>query len=253
MRGMGEFVVVDVVDRPRGGAGHALRRLRRARGSDPALQAAIGMRTVRFTPYVVPRLTPWRIAVLSSFADAPAADRLWPQVVGPVVEGAREHWQVRGDLARADFSEPRAGWLPEAVGPDLADDEPALVVISGELHARYVPRFARDQRSAVAHAHRSEGYLGGLGAQSSIWDTTSISAWRSYADAKRYAYSSGGHREAMKRDLAEAGHRTMWFLRVRPTSESGTLAGRRVFGELLAATGAVVPQQAIPDREKDPA
>lgn len=240
---MGEFVVVDVVDRPTGGAGRALRRLRRARGSDPALRALVGMRTIRFTPYLVPRFTPRRVAVLSSFADEAAAQRLWPSLLGDLTEGSREHWQVRGRAVRADFTEPRDGWVPEVDGPDLADDEPALVVISGELHPRFLRRFTRDQRPVISYTEAAGGYLGGLGAQSTPLDTTSISAWRSYADAKRYAYSSGAHREAMKADLAEARHRSSWFLRVRPVSETGTLAGRTVFGEVLAPVPRDVPRQ----------
>ena len=248
-----DHLVVDVIDRPCTGAVAALKRLKRARGSDPALRALIGMRTIRFTPHVLPRFTPRRVAVLSAFSDEAAADRLWPEIVGPLAEGSREHWQVAGQAVRADFSEPREGWLPQVGGPDLADDEPALVVISGELHPRYLRRFARDQRPVITQTEASPGYLGGVGAQSTVFDTTSISAWRSYADVKRFAYASGAHREAMKRDLAEGRHRTSWFMRLRPVSERGTLAGDVVFGALLAARGPAVPEQAPAARVKDSA
>ncbi len=93
--------------------------------------------------------------------------------------------------------------------------------------------FLRDAVKAVAHAHGQPGYLGGLGVASSPLNTTSVSAWRTYADAKEYAFRPGAHATVMKRDRENEHHSTEWFMRVRPLAERGTLAGDAPFAEVL--------------------
>ena len=52
--------------------------------------------------------------------------------------------------------------MPDAGGArPLADDEPALILIAGDLYARHAPAFMKNVPGAVAHAFGHPGYLGG--------------------------------------------------------------------------------------------
>jgi hypothetical protein len=238
---MPDQVTLDVIDRPRDGVLRGFRYLRSLRGSYvPGLRSLIQLGTARFQPRPYPAGTPRRIAVLAAWDDAEDVEARWSAVLGDLADGAREHWHVRGEVARAAYSEPWRGWTPDvADARKLSDDEPALVLISGTLKPRYAPVFIRDAARSVAHAFAQPGYVGGLAVFSSPMNTTSCSAWRTYADAKAYAYKHGPHSTAMKRDRANEHHRTEWFTRVRPLEERGTLNGAAPFDGLL--TGAAAP------------
>ena len=214
---MGETITLDVLDRPRGGRGR-LKRLPRA----PGVKHRILVLTGRFVDRPRPYLTPRRHGLLTVWEDGadPALQAL---------PAAREHWHVHGEVARASFDSPWQGWMPDTTEIDpMRDDEPALILISGNLRAGAMVSFVRDSFGAVGHAFRHPGYLGGLGIASSPLNTTSCSAWRTYADARDYAYSRGDHATAMRRDRQLERHRTNWFLRVRPLAVRGTLDGRPV-------------------------
>jgi len=215
---MPDRITLDVIDRPAGGVRRALRHVRALRNRPPAgLRAVFALGTATFAPRPLPSPTPRRIAVLAAWQDTP--DEVF-------TGAAREHWHVEADVVRAAFSESWKGWTPDTADARALDDaEPALILISGELHARYVPAFARDAAGAVAHAFASPGYLGGLVISSSPLNTTSCSCWRTYADARAYAYRPGGHLDAMRRDRERGHHRTEYFLRLRPLLERGTLDG----------------------------
>ena len=237
---MADRLTLDVIDRPTGGVMRAFRDLAalRRRGA-PGLRSVIQMGTGRFVPHPYLASTPRRVAVLAAWEDGDAIDRTWERAIGRLGFGAREHWHIHGELARASFTCPWRGWDPDVVDARrLSDDEPALILISGNLKARHVPVFMRDAGKAVAHAFAQPGYLGGLGINSSPLNTTSCSAWRTYADAKAYAYKPGGHAEAMRRDRAEERHRTEWFMRVRPLEERGTLNGAAPFAPVLETAAA---------------
>jgi len=229
---MADRVTLDVIDRPAGGTLAAMRRLAALRRSrPPGVRALIRLGTGRFVARTVPGPTPRRVAVLTVWEDEPDG---WAGLLGDLAGSGREHWHVRAEVARAAFSVPWAGWTPDTDGtPPLRDDEPALILISGNLHARYIRAFLRDAGLAVGHAFRQPGYLGGLAVQSSPLNTTSCSAWRTYGDARAYAYRPGSHQSAMRRDRAEQHHRTEWFLRLRPLEERGTLDGAAPFDGLL--------------------
>lgn len=228
-------LTLDVIDRPAGGVLQAMvqiQRLRRRRG--PGMRAVIQLGTARFVERVTPALTLRRMGVLAVWDGSADPEAAWARTLGGLCAGAREHWHVSGEVTRAAFSEPWQGWRPDTEGAEpLSDDEPALILISGDLRARWVPAFLSDNARVVGQLNREPGYLGGVGVASSLLNTTSCSAWRSYADARRYAYAQGRHRDAMRRDRAEEHHRTEWFLRVRPLAERGTLAGAAPFGALL--------------------
>jgi hypothetical protein len=233
---MADHLTLDVIDRPHGGLLKTARHLREVRRAGaPGMRALLVLGTNNFvTRRPLLAATPRRIATLAVWEDADTAAAGWETTIGPVVASSREHWHVLGELARASFSGPWKGWDPDVVeARKLGDDEPALVLIAGDLRARYVRAFLRDAMKAVAHAYTQPGYLGGLGVASSPLNTTSVSAWRSYADAKEYAFKPGAHATAMKRDRENEHHSTEWFMRVRPIAERGTLNGRAPFAEVL--------------------
>ncbi len=231
---MGPLVCVDIIDRPHGGALRALAGLRRVAksGRPPGCQGFVPCATTHFNPTIVPRPTPRRVGLVSAWADHDAVDRAIAD--GPVAElarGAREHWQVRCELVRvSEAPDPWSGWLPEPSGaPPLEDDEPLLVLISGELRVGAIPAFARYSARAYTHATAHRGYLGGLGLVSSPLNTTSCSAWRSSADSRDFAFRPGGHADALRDDREHRNHPTERFLRLRPLATQGTLCGRNPF------------------------
>jgi hypothetical protein len=227
---MADRVTLDVIDRPAGGVLRSLQRVRSLRDAlPPGMRAVFALGTAHFVARVRPAPTPRRIAVLAGWqgdVEAGWADRLGA--------GAREHWHIEAEVVRAAFSDAWRGWSPDATGAHPLDpDEPALILISGELHARYVPAFTHDAAGAVAHAFASPGYLGGLAIASSPLNTTSCSCWRSYREAREYAFRPGGHLDALRRDRARGHHRTEYFLRLRPLAERGTLDGAAPFATAM--------------------
>ena len=233
-------VVLDVIDRPAGGLRRVIMQARAARAADPpGLRALLVLGTGRFVPRVVPAPTPRRMALLSAWEDDADAEAGWSAALGGLCRSAREHWHVESDVVRAAFTEPWKGWMPDAGGArPLADDEPALILIAGDLYARHAPAFMKDVPGAVAHAFSHPGYLGGLAVTSSPLNTTSCSCWRTYADAKDYAFNAGDHAEAMRRDRRDGRHKTEWFLRLRPLAERGTLVGTAPLTPVLATAAA---------------
>jgi hypothetical protein len=239
---MADHVTLDVIDRPVGGALRALRRVSATRrASPPGMRALLALGTATFVPRVRPAPTPRRIAVLTAWEGGDDVDARWAGALGDLCFGAREHWHVQAEVVRAAFSEGWKGWTPDASDARALDPaEPALVLISGELRARYVPAFAKDAAGAIAHAFAQPGYLGGLAINSSPLNTTSCSCWRTYQDARDYAFKPGGHLDAIQRDRARGHHRTEYFLRLRPLVERGRLDGaaplRPVLAQRVAAT-----------------
>ena len=141
--------------------------------------------------------------------------------------GARGHWHVTGEIARARFTEPMEGWTPDDTDAHrLADDEPALVLISGDLNPSGIKDFLTYNVGAVEHAEANPGYLGGVGLQKSWLNTTSCSAWRSYADIRAFAHKPGGHMAAVKNEREHHHHKQDWLLWLRPLHSRGTLRGR---------------------------
>jgi hypothetical protein len=224
-----------VIDRPAGGVLRAVNKVTAVRrATPPGMRALLTLGTVRFVPRVRPAPTPRRIAVLAAWEDDGDLEARWASALGDVCAGAREHWHVASEVVRAAFSEQWKGWTPDVAGARPLDGaEPALILISGELRARYVPAFTQDSARAVAHAFGQPGYLGGLGIFSSPLNTTSCSCWRTYEAAREYAYRPGGHRDAMQRDRTREHHKTEYFLRLRPLAEYGSLAGATPLAPVL--------------------
>lgn len=234
---MPDQLTLDVIDRPAAGVVRTTLRLRALSRADvPGLRALIPLATGRFVSRIRPAPTFRRVGVLAVWEDDDQVEDRWRQTIAGLAAGARQHWHVRGEATRASFSCPWKGWTPD-VGDarPLDDDEPALVLIAGDLRLRALPEFIRDAPKTVGHAFEHPGYLGGLAVNSAPLNTTSCSAWRRYADAKDYAFRHGAHAKAMRRDRAHENHKTEWFVRVRPLAERGTLDGRAPLAPVLDA------------------
>lgn len=233
---MPDRLTLDVIDRPAGGIRDALKHIRTTRAKNPpGLRALLALGTAHFVPRPFPAATPRRIAFLAAWEDCDDVDVRWMDAFRHACAGAHEHWHVEAEVVRAAFSDPWKGWTPDVTSSrDLDAAEPALILISGDLRARYVPAFFKDGAGAVAHAFAQSGYLGGLAITSSPLNTTSCSCWRTYQDARDYAFKAGGHADAMRRDRARGHHKTEHFLRLRPLVERGSLAGTTPLAPVLS-------------------
>jgi hypothetical protein len=233
---MPDVLTIDVVDRPVGGVLRVVRRARAIHRSSPAaMRALLVLGTARFVPRLRVAPTLRRFALLAAWEDRDDVDRRWTDALGDLCSGAREHWHVEAEVVRAAFSVPWKGWMPDVADARPLDPaEPALIVVSGDLHPRYVPAFYWDGGVAIRHAFAQPGYLGGLFVVSSPLNTTSCSCWRTYQDARDFAFKPGGHVDAMRRDRAGGHHRADYFLRLRPLGERGSLAGATPLAPVLS-------------------
>jgi hypothetical protein len=238
---MPDRVTMDVIDRPASGLRSALQQIRATRTASPAgLRALLVLGTARFVPRMRVSPTPRRLALLAAWEDREDVDARWTGVFGDLCSGPREHWHVEAEVVRAAFSVPWKGWMPDVADARPLDlSEPALIVISGDLRARYAPAFYWDGGVAIRHAFAQPGYLGGLYVVSSPLNTTSCSCWRTYQDARDFAFKPGGHVDAMRRDRAGAHHQTDYFLRLRPLVERGSLAGTTPLAPVLSQPASV--------------
>lgn len=202
---MPDRVTLDVIDRPAGGLPRVLARARAARhAAPPGMRALMVVGTGHFVTRVRPSPTPLRVALLAAWDESDEVQPRWERAIGAMCERSAEHWHVEAEVARAAYSGPWRGWTPDVSGARPLDRaEPALILISGNLRGRHVPAFMKDVPAAVAQAFAHPGYLGGLAINSSPLNTTSCSCWRTYADAQDYAFRSGDHAEAMRRDRAD--------------------------------------------------
>ena len=238
---MPDRVTLDVIDRPAAGVLRSLREIRGIRrAKPPGMRALLTLGTADFVARMRPAPTPRRIAVLAAWDGGGDVETRWAEALGQLCTGAREHWHVEAELVRAALSDAWKDWVPDVTDARPLDPgEPALILISGELRARFGAAFAQDAARAVAHAFGQPGYLGGLGINSSPLNTTSCSCWRTYQDARDYAFKPGGHLEAMQRDRARGHHKTEYFLRLRPLTERGSLGGTTPLGAVLAHAAGV--------------
>jgi hypothetical protein len=243
---MPDHVTLDVIDRPAGGVLRSLRQARAIRRrTSPGMRALLALGTAHFVTRVRPAPTLRRLALLAAWGDVDDVDARWTDVLGDLCGDAGEHWHVEAEVVRAAFTDSWKGWTPDVTDARPLDAaEPALILISGELRARYVRAFARDNAGAVAHAFDQPGYLGGLAITSSPLNTTSCSCWRTYQDARDYAFGPGGHLEAVRRDRARRHHKSEYFLRLRPLAERGSLDGGAPLAPAILAGLAVTERRA---------
>jgi hypothetical protein len=109
-----------------------------------------------------------------------------------------------------------------------------VIQIQGTLTNEGTAPFYEAGPAVVGQAFGSPGYIGGIGFTETYAETISFSCWSSYRAARDYAFSSGHHNEARKRDRAEQWHdpETDCFMRLRPLASTGSLLGRNPFEAL---------------------
>lgn len=172
-----------------------------------------------------------RLAAVSVLADeGEALHDAWPAATVAFDSGVAR-FDVEGEPVKATGH----GWGVEVPTTDvrpLTDDEPVLVVITGETRPQHHDAFVQAAGPAVAQAHSDPGYLGGCAlASPSMLDITSFSCWRSGKAARRYAFGSGAHRRAKDADVLRGWHDpdTLFWVVFRVLASSGTLLGTAPF------------------------
>jgi|SRR5215211_7101982 len=101
-------------------------------------------------------------AGLAAWEDGDDVIARWAAVLGDRCSGARALARRGRDGSRRVLRRLEELGSRRDRCPPLDAVEPALVPISGELRARYVPAFTKDAAGAVTHALGQPGYLGGL-------------------------------------------------------------------------------------------
>lgn len=172
-----------------------------------------------------------RLVALSALAyERNALGEAWP-VATAAFDDSVARFDVEGEPVKATGH----GWgvkVPTTDVRPLADDEPVLVVITGDIRPEHHHAFVQAGGPAVAQAHRDPGYLGGCAlASPSMLDITSFSCWRSGKAARRYAFGSGAHRRAKDADLLRGWHDpdSLFWVVFRVLESSGTLLGTTPF------------------------
>lgn len=116
--------------------------------------------------------------------------------------------------------------LPKKESP-VADEEPVAVLTLGRPRlARTVP-FLRTSARAERAAVDTPGVLASTALARPPRFVSTFSLWRSAAEMRDYAHSSGGaHQAAVKTDQARPFHHESAFVRFRPYASQGSWGGR---------------------------
>lgn len=142
-------------------------------------------------------------------------------------DAAEERWTVRAQPLSCHGR--WGGALPfgEVVAAPLDEAAPVMILTRASIR----PARLRTFRAAAAQVERQlpqqPGLVASLGAGESPWlDQATFSLWSSAADAMRFAYGTGGHPAVVRQTRAEGWYREELFARLRPTSATGSWAGR---------------------------
>jgi hypothetical protein len=225
---------VTVLTYPRTRAVGALRAVRaaaRAMVEAGVVDLARGMQGSRFRPDTRLPYVPGRVALVAWAAGRERLDDASRLLDRHSLPGHVERWDVLLEPVRV-----HGEWHGVTLQPDaepLRLDDPVVVLISGELRARYTLAFLRDNAEVGRQLQTAAGYLGGLGLADTPQTTTSLSCWRTGRESQRFAFAEGAHRMAYQVDQAEQRHRTELFVRFRPLRSAGTLDGRDPLAAVL--------------------
>ena len=192
----------------------------------PVMRALIRLGTARFVARPVPAPTfrahrdPGRVGRMAS----PSRSAGPPSLGGFAVRRARALATCAGRSTRCRRSPSRGRrWQPEFEDARAAGRRGAGADRDRRRPARALPdRPSPATPGAPSATPLTQPRLPRRARRSraGLLNTTSCSAWRTYAEAKEYAYKPGGHAEAMRRDLAE----------VAPPHRSGSCGSARSIG-----------------------
>lgn len=178
----------------------------------------------------VPNPGPGRVGLIAAWEDDGALDRFLDD--HPLAARFAAGWHVRLEPLRVYGSWSRMPGLPTRELP-VEDEEPVAVLTLGhtKLH-RGVP-FLRASAPAERAAIGDPAVLASTGFLRPPRFVSTFSLWRSAAEMREYAHSSGGtHQAAVRADRAKPFHREAAFIRFRPYASQGSWGGR----DPLAAT-----------------
>jgi hypothetical protein len=208
----------------------------RRTGGRPIPRSTIGLLEARamtagpFDGTKVPRPQLSRVGVIAFWSDDEAIDRYEEELrhLHGITQPAG--WTARLEPIRAV---PSSGGhfygVPADIPRSPSDDYhgPVVVItIAKTKRLRTVP-FLRANAPADAAVTKADGFMWGSGfanlPQSVV---ATVSLWESGAAAHAYAVKAPGHRAAMSQEARKSFHHVNSFIRLRPYSVNGELAGR---------------------------
>src|ERR671916_2801110 len=212
-----------------GGVRSSARWLRRApvAGETPGLRHA---QMVIAAPLggVPPAPQLGRFGLVAFWDDEASLDRFLES--HPMAEALAGGWGVRLDPLRAGpVASSHFPGIPDdlPVAPDAAGDGPVAVLTIGRLRLRRAPAFFRTSARAERQVVDASGVLWATGLANVTQRVVStFSLWRSAAEMRDYATSSGRHADAIRAENRRSFHHAGSFVRFRPRAAHGSLTGR---------------------------
>lgn len=169
---------------------------------------------------VPPRPQLGRVGLIAVWNDDDALDSF---LEGHPWGAADDRYEVRLELVQAVGSWSAAPELA-LMGEPMQSGDPVGVLTLGRLKVSEAPRFfqatARAEKSLLQHP----GLLASTGLARPPFLST-FSLWRTVEGMTDYAYRSGGHKEAVKRQHTKSFHHESIFIRLRPYRATGVWNG----------------------------
>ena len=143
-----------------------------------------------------------------------------------------ESWHVRLAPLRAHGAWNGSNPLAAAVGSDGvsgedAGDAPVAILTRAAIRPRSVIAFYRSIAPPASDLERQDGVLASIGiGEWPVARQATFSIWRSFGDARRFAYERRQHRAVVERTRAERWYSEELFARFRPFASEGSWDGR---------------------------